>query len=147
MAYKVIVVGTDGSARASRAVEEAMSFAEQVGGELHVVRVVHPAVEAGYVESKSGQLVIDRVREDMAVADERLVGEADRRGVSVVIHNPGGGDPADTLIDMAQSVNADLIVVGNRGIKSLTRFLQPNVPNKVAHRSVCSVLIVNTGEG
>jgi nucleotide-binding universal stress UspA family protein len=144
MAYKVIVVGTDGSERAAKAVEEAMSLAEQVGGELHAVRVVHPAVETGYVESKSGQLVIDRVRDEMAGADQRLVAEADRRGVSVVIHNPGGDDPADALINTADSVNADVIVVGNRGIKSLTRFLQANVPNKVAHRSLRNVLIVNT---
>jgi nucleotide-binding universal stress UspA family protein len=147
MAYQVIVVGTDGSERASKAVDEAMGFAEQVGGELHAVRVVHPAVEAGYVESRSGQLVIDRVRQDMAVADRQLVDDADRRGISLVIHNPGGGDPADALLDMAESVNADVIVVGNRGIKNLTRFLQANVPNKVAHRSSRSVLIVNTGEG
>ena len=53
------------------------------------------------------------------------------------------GDPADALLAIAEQENADLIVVGSRGMHGMTRVLG-SVPNKVSHRARCSVLIVAT---
>jgi nucleotide-binding universal stress UspA family protein len=55
------------------------------------------------------------------------------------------GDPADILISKAEEVGANLIVVGNRGMKGVRRVLG-SVPNSVAHGAHCSVLIVDTTE-
>ncbi|HWF49982.1 MAG TPA: universal stress protein, partial [Solirubrobacteraceae bacterium] len=53
------------------------------------------------------------------------------------------GDPADALLEIAGQEQANLIVVGNRGMHGMTRVLG-SVPNKVSHRAPCSVLIVST---
>ena len=54
------------------------------------------------------------------------------------------GDPAETILDAAEEEAVDLIVVGNRGMRGAKRFLLGSVPNRVAHRAPCNVLIVHT---
>jgi nucleotide-binding universal stress UspA family protein len=144
MPFKVIVVGTDGSERSAGAVSEALALATMAGSTLHAVHVVHPAVEAGHVESKAWQLAIDEERGEVEHSKAQLATKAEHQGVSVEYHTPGGSDVADALLNTAEAVNADLIVVGNRGMSGVTRFVLGSIPNKVAHRCHCSVLIVDT---
>ncbi len=54
------------------------------------------------------------------------------------------GDPADAILNVAEEANADLIVVGNKGMTGARRFLLGSVPNKVSHHAPCSVIIVRT---
>ena len=54
------------------------------------------------------------------------------------------GDPADAILDVAEELGADLIVVGNRGMTGAKRFLLGSVPNKISHHAPCSVMIVRT---
>ena len=54
------------------------------------------------------------------------------------------GDPADALLDVAEELGADVIVVGNKGMTGAKRFLLGSVPNKVSHHAPCSVLIIRT---
>ncbi len=74
-----------------------------------------------------------------AVAVARSVGVKSARSVV----EPG--DPADVLIRAAEDWNGDVIVIGNKGMASATRFLLGSVPNKVSHHAPCDVLIVDTG--
>ena len=53
------------------------------------------------------------------------------------------GDPAKAILQVAQDVGADLIVVGNKGMKGKGRFLG-SVPNDIAHQATCAVLIVSS---
>ena len=53
------------------------------------------------------------------------------------------GDPADAILGVAREVDADLIVVGNKGMKGVGRIIG-SVTNTVAHNAPCSVLIVST---
>jgi len=57
---------------------------------------------------------------------------------------PREGDPADAILDVAEEKNADLIVVGNKGMTGAKRFLLGSVPNKVSHHAPCSVMIIRT---
>jgi len=66
---------------------------------------------------------------------------------------PSGGDrqrlptprrPADAILDVAEEQEADLVVVGNKGMTGAKRFLLGSVPNKVSHHAPCSVLIIRT---
>ncbi len=57
---------------------------------------------------------------------------------------PRKGDPADAILDVAEEQEADLIIVGNRGMAGAERFLLGSVPNKVSHHAPCSVLIIRT---
>ena len=54
------------------------------------------------------------------------------------------GDPADVLLGVAEELDAAVIVVGNKGIGSLKRFVLGNVPSKVVHHAPCSIFIVHT---
>ncbi len=144
MPYKVIVVGTDGSARSAVAVREAFALAKMSGAELHAVHMVHPAVASGFTDTRSAQFEVADMREEADNVGAQLRAAAESEGVSLEVHNPGGNDAADALISTAEAVDADLVVVGNRGMSGVTRFVLGSVPNKVAHHCPCSVLIVNT---
>jgi nucleotide-binding universal stress UspA family protein len=142
--YGVIVVGTDGSERAEAAVGEALGLAKAAGATLHAVHVVHPAVEAGQVSSSAWQQAIDGVRSEVDGVKARLTKEAGRHGVAIEFHTPGGTDIVEALLSTADKVGADLIVVGNRGMSGVSRFVLGSIPNKLAHRCRCSLLIADT---
>jgi nucleotide-binding universal stress UspA family protein len=52
------------------------------------------------------------------------------------------GDPAEVIIEVANEQQADLIVVGSRGLTGIKRFRLGSVSNKVSHHAPCSVMIV-----
>ena len=54
------------------------------------------------------------------------------------------GDAADAIIDLAEQVDAALIVIGNKGINSVRRYVLGNVPSKVVHHAPCSTFVVQT---
>ena len=145
--YESIVVGTDGSPTAQRAVDEATRLAETTGGKLHVVAAYEPLRGAKIVGAPEGAAKVWELKPDAKV--QSVIQEAEStvrlKGVDVESHTVTG-DPADALLEIAKHANADLIVVGNRGMHGMTRVLG-SVPNKVSHRAACNVLIVATDEG
>ncbi|MGH9207497.1 MAG: universal stress protein, partial [Acidimicrobiales bacterium] len=54
------------------------------------------------------------------------------------------GEPADAILEEANEIGVDLIVVGSRGMRSAARRLLGAVPNKVVHNAGCDVLVVET---
>jgi len=142
-----IVVGTDGSDTATGAVREAIDLAKATGASLAVVSAYAagpPSVEAedsveipGDVQHSFGP------RAEVNMVLDAAAGEAEKAGVTVETH-PREGDPADALLDVAEEVDADLIVVGNKGMTGAKRFLLGSVPNKVSHHAPCGVYIVRT---
>jgi nucleotide-binding universal stress UspA family protein len=143
MTYGSVVVGIDGSDRAAIAFRDALSVAKMTGAKLHVVQVVHAAVPAGFSNAYQSQVALDQDREEAERVGEKAIAEAEQQGIAAEMHHPGG-DPAEGLLKVAESVDADLIVVGNRGMTGAKRFVLGSVPNAVAHRAPCSVLIVKT---
>jgi nucleotide-binding universal stress UspA family protein len=144
MPYKVIVVGFDRSERGAIAVDEALRLARDTGATLHAVHVVHPSVLAGAANSHAFQAAIDTERQDLEASRQQLEAEATDLGVPVEFHVSGSTDIPDAILATAESVGADLVVVGNHGMTGRARFLLGSIPNKVAHHSPCSVLIVRT---
>jgi nucleotide-binding universal stress UspA family protein len=126
--YTTIVVGTDGSARAHRAVERAVELAAAWDATLHVVHAYQGTREA----------VEDAARAVIA----QTAAAIEASGVAVRTHAIQG-DPADVMLDFAYDSGADLIVVGNRGMTGKRRILG-SVPNAVAHDASCAVMIVPT---
>jgi nucleotide-binding universal stress UspA family protein len=136
-----IVVGTDLSQRSSAAVAMAADLARQMGATLHLVSACPmPAVGMGpemVVIPDHGQ-VVDSTKTDL----ERMADDLRGQGLTVEIHTPVG-DAADALCAVADTVTADLIVVGNKRMQGAARILG-SVPNRVAHKAGCSVLITRT---
>ena len=142
--YKAIVVGTDGSDRAAVAVREAIALAKMTGAKLHAVHAVHPAATTGFSDVPgAAQATSAGLRDHADRVWTQLRAEAESQGVSAEVHNPEG-DPADALVSIAEAVDADLVVVGNRGMAGMKRFVLGSVPNKVSHQCPCSLLIVDT---
>jgi nucleotide-binding universal stress UspA family protein len=126
------------------AVREALDLAKLSGAALHVVNAVHTAASVGLADSGSAPLQASEVREQADLVKTLVLDEGRRRGVEIEYHGVGADDPANALIELAGKLNADLVVVGNRGMSGLKRFVLGSVPNKVSHQCPCSVLIVNT---
>ena len=144
--YKSIVVGTDGSETAQRAVVEACALTAALGGVLHVVSAFEPLRGTRVVGAPAGAAKEWDVKPDAAVQTivEEAAATARMSGVEVKAHTVTG-DPADAVLEVAEREKADLIVVGNRGMHGMSRVLG-SVPNKISHRAGCSVLIACTTE-
>jgi len=148
--YNTIVVGTDGSETAGTALAHAVALAKSFDGMLHIVHAYRTVSASDVVSAATaGTAMPDfaSVNEGIKATSEHVlehgVAAADREGVKAQGHAVPG-DAADALINVAEQVHADVIVVGNRGMAGLRRFLLGSVPNKVAHQCPCSILIVNT---
>jgi nucleotide-binding universal stress UspA family protein len=147
--YKTIVVGTDGSAHAQIAVDQAIALAAAFGSELHIVHAVHYRPRDPAAMDAAARALQESNRDfdegDVVTAD--ALANANALGANGQIHAPNG-DPADVLIAIAEAQAADLLVVGNRGMSGLRRFTLGNVPGRIAHRCPCNLLIVETvGQG
>jgi nucleotide-binding universal stress UspA family protein len=145
--FKSIVVGTDGSDTANQAVREAVDLARAVGAKLELVSAYEP-VPAQRLAEERRQAPEDMQwaispREDVDSTLDSAAELAKQAGVTVDVY-PRQGDPADAILDVAEEQEADLIVVGNKGMTGAKRFLLGSVPNKVSHHAPCSVLIIRT---
>jgi nucleotide-binding universal stress UspA family protein len=148
--YRNVVVGTDGSETAEKAVAHAAEVAKTFGARLTIVTAyVHDkAKEARKVSDVPEELrwMASDVNEAEARA-KRGKAMAKKLGVTDVVVRTGASDPALALIQAAEEGGGDLIVTGNRGITQATRAIKGNVPNKVSHHAPCDVLIVHTTDG
>lgn len=145
--FKSIVVGTDGSETAAEAVRQAAELARAVGARLSIVSAYEPVPGQRLAEIRR------ETPEDMQWAIsarsevDQTLQEAARpardAGVPVEVC-ARQGDPADAILDVAEEHDADLIVVGNKGMTGAKRFLLGSVPNKVSHHAPCSVLVIRT---
>ena len=137
-----IVVGTDGSDTAERAVKEAARLARALGAELHIVSGFDPRPSA--VSALSGEFAMPPEGEGDALEAMLAASAAGVRAEDLQVHtHAAGGDPADALIELAAAVGASMIIVGNRGMHGVKRVLG-SVPNTVSHKAGCNVLIVST---
>jgi nucleotide-binding universal stress UspA family protein len=126
--YRTIVVGTDGSETATRALRTAARFAKKVDGQLILVSASGPI---GFTDREADAVLAagaDAVRRDGVEA------ETVRRE----------GDPDDVITGAAQQHEADLIVVGNVGMDRAGRLRRGGVPERVAIGAPSDVLVVNT---
>ena len=145
--FDSIVVGTDGSDTARRAVAEAVTLAEGLGAKLLVVSVYEAVSDVRLREEpdvpEDRDWAFNR-RDDVLAMLEKTAGEARSAGVTEVETVARQGDPADAILDVAEEQKVDLIMVGSRGMTGKRRFLLGSVPNKISHSAPCSVLIVKT---
>ena len=142
-----IVVGTDGSATAKQAVREAAQLAKQTGAALYIVSAFDPVPQGRLrderLEAPSDIEYTLGPTEDVDATLADAAKDVDDAGVEVrTIARQG--EPADAILDVAEEENADLIVVGNKGMTGAKRFLLGSVPNKVSHHAPSSVLIIRT---
>lgn len=146
-----IVVGIDGSSTAQLALEHAAIFAKAMGAPVHIVSAYQTPK---MLLASAGDPMYSGLADGGAEVESSLVSGAEEilsraaedlraRGLSVETHCVAD-DPASALIGIAETHEADLIVVGSKGMRGTKRFLLGSVPNRVAHHAPCSVTIVRT---
>jgi nucleotide-binding universal stress UspA family protein len=130
---ETMVVGTDGSVTAGRAVAEAVKLAKALGAELHLVSAHEPlrGSAEGAEAGGAAETALDRAADVARSAEVTVKTHAVR------------GDPVAALMGVASEVGATLIVVGNQGMHGAKRVLG-SVPNAISHKAECNVLIVQT---
>jgi nucleotide-binding universal stress UspA family protein len=116
--FRTIVVGTDGSETAQTAVDAAVELARLSGASLELVSASEAALDAAGARAGAA-------------------------GVTAQLH-AREGDAADAILDVAEELGADLIVVGNKGVAGAERFLLGSVPDRVTHHAPCAVMIPRT---
>jgi nucleotide-binding universal stress UspA family protein len=146
--FRAIVVGTDGSATAGEAVCRAAALAAAFSADLHVVNayttpaaVLALTAEPSFMPSAVFECG-DAAREDARHLLEQVAEELIGVGASVTTHAMAA-HPATAILAVAEAVGADLIVVGNRGMRGRGRLLG-SVPNSISHHASCDVLVVDT---
>jgi nucleotide-binding universal stress UspA family protein len=137
-----LVIGTDGSETANRALAVAIDLAKTYEQPLHVVCGYHPqSVSTDGLPAEVASLITPDSWAESVLDD--AASRARFRGFPITPHAHIGGG-AEAILAVADEVDAALIVVGNRGIGSKARYVLGNVPSKVVHHARCSVHVVNT---
>jgi nucleotide-binding universal stress UspA family protein len=144
-AHRRIVVGTDGSPTATAALRRASAVARSEAAHLHVVTAYEPRLPTHAELSSLEEPMQWKASpgETAEVISHEGAELARRIGVEVTAHSEPG-DPARVLLDVAEKVGADLIVVGNKGMTGRIALLAPSVPNRISHQARCDVLVVAT---
>jgi len=149
--FKRIVVGTDGSETATAAVRRASELAELCGARVHLVMAYRKANTALLAGMPGEAMLLGTGEEFQQAADPRPYVEESLESAAKPLRGQGltvelhacPGNPAQALIDVAEGQDADLIVVGSKGMSGARRMLG-SVPNNVAHHANCTVMIVHT---
>jgi nucleotide-binding universal stress UspA family protein len=147
--YRTVVVGTDGSESSLRAVARAGAIAGACGATLVIACAYLPpetddremARAQDALRDDAYQVVGSHPAEDtVRTAQERAsaAGAGQVKTVAVM------GSPVETLLDVVRKENADLLVVGNRGLNGIKGRLLGSVPADATRRSECDVLVVHT---
>lgn len=161
--FRKILVGTDGSPTAMRAVDMAAELAKCLGAALSIVCVYEPPTEQELQQLRAdpadpvAQWNVDRdvrgIPEEFkwkiagaSEADDvldRSSEHASKIGIEAEVESIRG-NPAEELISYAQRGAFDLIAVGSVGMSGAKRFMLGNVPHRISHHAPTDVLILRT---
>ena len=147
-----ILVATDASAASNRALEMAAQLAEQYKADLLIIHVIRdmqipfeikeiPELESDTIESfATARDEIMRKVAESVLRDAKQ--KAEKAGASKVQTTIGTGDPATSILDVATRREADLIVIGTRGLGKIKGQILGSVSRKVTNNAETSCLIV-----
>jgi nucleotide-binding universal stress UspA family protein len=147
-AFQTVLVGTDGSDSSFRAVDRAAAIAADSGATLVIASAYHPARDEDLAKTQD-QLGADvayqvvgstPAEEAVRTASERARAAGATKIDTVVVD----GEPVPTLTKLVAERSVDLLVVGNRGLNTLTGRLLGSVPSEAARKAGVDVLIVHT---
>lgn len=139
---RTIITGVDGSDTAAEAARKAAELAAALGGELHVL-CAYGKYEVDTFTTGAEEFTIDTMADAERVA-AREVNELRREFPGLTVTSaPAEGKAGDALIEAAQQLDADLIVVGNKRVQGISRVLG-SVAREVATRASCDIYVAHT---
>ena len=138
-----IMVATDGSAGANRAIDTAAALAKSGGADLTIITV------GGNISGAELRKLADSAGDlsrTMEASADRILTLARKRALRIGVRNvalqTGWGDPAEIIIDAARRGKVDMLVVGRRGRSRLSGLLLGSVSQKLASLAPCVVVVV-----
>ena len=144
--YKTIVVPADGSENSKRALQHAVSIAERNKAQLVVVHVANIVSAISNFDQTpiSGGYVSEQIAEDMEETGKEILNDVVKEvPADVTVKSVfEGGSPGPAVLAVAKKFNADLIVMGSRGLGPLKGLFMGSVSSYVTSHSTCPVLVV-----
>lgn len=144
---KTILVPFDGSSNANRAIDYGSDLATKYGAKLVLLHVID--YRFGRLPEELHQYAVSEHlngRDEVYAVVEKLLESAKLRvrnaGVEDVETDSSAGDPASVILDATKAADADLIVMGSRGLSELKGLLLGSVSDKVLHHAEVPILIV-----
>jgi nucleotide-binding universal stress UspA family protein len=138
-----IMVATDGSSGANRAVDTAARLAKAAGSDLVILTV------GGDISGAELRRIADiggDVSKALESRSNQILKQAQKRaqriGVTALKLQCGWGDPTETIIDTVRREKADILVVSRRGRGRLSSLLLGSVSQKLASLAPCIVMVV-----
>jgi len=140
--FSKILVATDGSQYSDKAIDVAIGLAKVFNSSLYIIHVVE---EDKVAMATSTMPIMVSIIDDMVKVGNEILSKAKAKAASMGVNAETilvRGNAADKILENAEKLNVDLIVVGSRGLRGLARFLLGSVSEKVARHSNKPVLIV-----
>ncbi|MCJ7819273.1 MAG: universal stress protein [Syntrophales bacterium] len=135
-----ILVPVDGSAYSLKAVETACDLAKAQAPST----VVLTAVAVQIPELEEGVYIAEKMKAQAEIALAKAKEVAQAKGITAEVVLGIGASPADEIVQVAKDQQADLIVIGSRGLAGKTRSFLGSTASQVVTYSPCSVLVVKT---
>jgi nucleotide-binding universal stress UspA family protein len=136
--WKNILVATDGSEYSDAALDEAVNYAKSYGGHLNIINAVYTNDEFLANAPDVVEKMISKAKEALEETRERVAGH----GVDASVY-VREGEPYKAIVDLAEELNIDTIVMGSHGRTGLKRILMGSVTSRVIGHSPCPIMVVN----
>ena len=137
--YKNIVIATDGTEYINKAIDAGLEIAELTGSTVHAIYVTDsPSVSP---TSSEWEMVEKNIKKEVDNAMKYIREETKKRNI-LLKEVSVEGNPAPEIINYSNVINADLIVVGATGKKTLDRFVLGSVSEKIVRNAKTKVLVV-----
>lgn len=146
--FKKIVIGFDGSEHSERALRMCCDLAQKYDSEIHLVHTPHAQTVAFAMGAVAGYRAIANMpsTEEVESARDKILsaGEAiaKENGQTITKTYTELGDPAEQIVACAESVSADLIITGRRGLGSVSSLLLGSTTQSVNHSAKCACLSI-----
>ena len=141
-----ILVPLDGSAHSKKALEFACELAKKFDSQLHLLHVVQPPISTqtvgigeSAIRTNFRHRDLEEIGRNLMEAAKQITLDHDCKFVETQIE---AGLPAHQIIDNAKKLDANLIIMGSRGLTDLAGLLQGSVSHKVSHLAECSCLTI-----
>jgi nucleotide-binding universal stress UspA family protein len=137
--FNLIIVALDGSAHSLKALDYARELAEKHGSKLILLHAYHSTSDLRGAEEFNRMVGLRKQKGDAIIKEAcRRLGQVSFEVEADLLEGPA----ADAIVTVVEARNADLVVMGTRGMGSLKGFLFGSVSTKVTHYAQCSVLLV-----
>ena len=136
--FKKILVPLDGSIYSEKSLERASEFVDAFGSSLLLIYVVEKSIPINLLDRKE---YLEILRKFGTNVFEKANKKLSKKGISAKIFLKEG-NIVNEIEKTVKREKCDLIVVGNKGLGSVSRLILGSVSNKISQSSSCSVLIV-----